>query len=202
MSNLILSAIIGAAGGLVGALIGAFLSFRAEKEKSKNEQAKLVSSLISSHEVEKARIQAYTELWSSWEERWNRLRGLEYSNVLDARARYFSCFHFDPAGCFADPVAIRLASKAELGAVACFGFDGVRADWDGCRFPGSYIMVPSSQIRGKNPALTDHRSVDEASHSCNCASRCFRASSSCARYRGFVATFKRLRICDRDSSSD
>lgn len=114
-------------------------------------------------------------------QRWNRLRGIKDSNVLDAGNRYFSCVHFDPLGWFADPVAIRSASEEELGAVDCSGVDGVRADWDGDRFPGPNLMVQSSQIRGENPALADHCSIDEDSHSRNCASTCFRAESNWAR---------------------
>jgi hypothetical protein len=72
--------------------------------------------------------------------------------VLVAGVCHPGCFRFDPDGCFADTLAKGAASKAQLGAVACSGADGISADWDGGSFPGSHFLVSSSEIREKNSA--------------------------------------------------
>ena len=64
MEKELLTALISAIGGLLGAMIGAGISIWAERQKSRIERAKFLTSLTSVSEIEKARIQAYTDLWT------------------------------------------------------------------------------------------------------------------------------------------
>jgi hypothetical protein len=64
MPNEILSALIAALGGLIGGATGAGISLGIERSKHKMERARFLSSMTSVSEVEKARIESYTELWS------------------------------------------------------------------------------------------------------------------------------------------
>lgn len=67
MSGDFLTAVVGALGGLIGGLVGASISFWVERSKSRMERVKFLSQMTTASEVEKARIQAYTSLWSCFE---------------------------------------------------------------------------------------------------------------------------------------
>jgi hypothetical protein len=64
MEKEILTALVSALGGLLGGMLGAGMSIWTERQKSRIERAKFLASLTSVSEIEKARIQAYTELWT------------------------------------------------------------------------------------------------------------------------------------------
>jgi hypothetical protein len=64
MQQEILTALIGVIGVLIGGLIAGVISIWAEKQRYKTERVRLISSFTSASEVEKVRIQAYTDLWS------------------------------------------------------------------------------------------------------------------------------------------
>lgn len=63
MQDNLLQGIIGAIGGLVGGFLAAGINLLIERRKYKLELVKLMSTA----EVEKARVQAYTELWKCLE---------------------------------------------------------------------------------------------------------------------------------------
>jgi hypothetical protein len=67
MESDILKTIIGAIGGLIVGIFAAGISLIVERRKYKIELAKLMSSLNSVSEVEKARIEAYRILWGHLE---------------------------------------------------------------------------------------------------------------------------------------
>ena len=61
------SALLSTVGALLGGMIGAGISIWVERQKSRIERAKFLASLTSVSEIEKARIQAYTELWACFD---------------------------------------------------------------------------------------------------------------------------------------
>jgi hypothetical protein len=64
MHQEIFTALIGVIGVLIGGLITGGINIWAEKRRHKTERLRLMSSITSTSELEKVRIQAYTDLWS------------------------------------------------------------------------------------------------------------------------------------------